>query len=99
PLPNCVRGRVQTCFSPRGSSRDDHRKTEASMSESTTHESHGLVVKCERGESKVTMTFTGVSDAPDPDTFLVPLLSKLGEGCKGAAVTLDFRDLDYMNSA
>jgi hypothetical protein len=69
------------------------------MSESTTHESHGLVVKCERGEAKVTMTFTGVSDAPDPDTFLVPLLSKLGEGCKGAAVTLDFRDLDYMNSA
>jgi hypothetical protein len=69
------------------------------MSESTTYENHGLVIRFDRKEPDVTLTFEGVSDAPDPDAFLTPLLEELGKKCKAAAVTVDFRGLTYMNSA
>src|SRR5690606_21976470 len=50
-------------------------------------------------DTTATIAWEGVSDAPDVRSFLSPLMARLSMELVGKAVTIDFRRLEYMNSA
>jgi hypothetical protein len=70
------------------------------MAEQTWHfEQDGLVIHASRLQGKGSVIWCGVSDSRSPSTFLSPILRDLSTKMKDADVTLDFRKLEYMNSA
>ncbi len=64
-----------------------------------TYEYEGLVLEVERSAAKAQIRWKGVSDSRFPGRFLNPLIDALVREMQGAAVTVDLRRLQYMNSA
>lgn len=59
----------------------------------------GLLVTAIRTNGKGTVTLQGTSDSRTPGAFLRPILQDLSDKLRGAAVTVDFSGLEYLNSA
>jgi hypothetical protein len=67
---------------------------------STNHFEHGgLIVSVIGAVSSATVRWQGVSDAREPGTLLSPFLSGLVDSLCDKDVFVDFRKLEYMNSA
>lgn len=64
-----------------------------------TMSSEGLFVHLAISPAQVVATFEGVSDSRDPAAFLGEVSSKLLEVGQSKRVLVDFRKLEYMNSA
>jgi hypothetical protein len=66
----------------------------------TFHFEHeGLIIDLEDAGDRATLRWKGVSDTRDPTAHLAPFFQKLLARLSGRAVTIDFRELEYMNSA
>ncbi len=63
------------------------------------HRQDGLVFSVERSDGAATVSLKGVSDARFPGHFLNPLIDEWVDKLKGSEVTVDLRQLEYMNSA
>ena len=63
------------------------------------YEQDQLVVVVEVSGTSATVVWRGVSDARHPGRFLNPLTEKLTQQLHFAQVTVDVRQLEYMNSA
>jgi hypothetical protein len=59
----------------------------------------GLVVKVLADEPSVHIKWEGVSDSRDPGTKLGQFLQEITPSLKERDVTIDFRSLEYVNSA
>lgn len=59
----------------------------------------GLAIRVERGDAEVVVRWQGVSDARDPGAEISPYLDALVGQLDGAAVSVDFSAMEYMNSA
>lgn len=72
------------------------------MSESKFHFEHeGLIIDFEgegEGES-ATIRWRGIGDSRDPSAHLSPFFATLVASLGGRSVVVDFRELEYMNSA
>lgn len=64
-----------------------------------TYEQDGLVVTASRAGGKARIHWSGVSDSRSPSAFLVPVEQELLTHLRDAEVTVDFSQLEYMNSA
>ncbi len=61
---------------------------------------HGdLVITVSRTGPKALVLWRGVSDARNPEAFLNETIRQIAEYVRGADVTVDFTELEYMNSA
>jgi len=70
------------------------------MTLSTNHFEHGgLTVSVIGAVASATVRWQGVSDAREPATHLSPFLSNLVDSIYNKDVCVDFRKLEYMNSA
>jgi anti-anti-sigma regulatory factor len=70
------------------------------MTHSTwTFEQDELSISVQRSKEGAVVIWRGVSDARNPGSFLNPMAERLLPLLKGARVTVDFRLLEYMNSA
>lgn len=58
-----------------------------------------LNITVSKADETVTVRWTGLCDARDPDSLFGPFMRKLVRELQGKAVTLDFREFEYMNSA
>jgi hypothetical protein len=58
---------------------------------------HIIVSRSPRGG--VTIRWTGISDARQPELVLGPFMKRLARDFKGEVVTIDFSGFEYMNSA
>jgi hypothetical protein len=63
------------------------------------YEHDGLVISVSKVGTQARISWSGVSDARHPGTFLDPVVAELIEQLKGFEVTVDFTELEYMNSA
>ena len=63
------------------------------------HRQDGLVFAVEQSAGTATIGLKGVSDARFPSHFLNPLIEEWVERLKDSEVTVDLRQLEYMNSA
>ena len=63
------------------------------------HRQDGLVFAVEQSAGTATIGLKGVSDARFPGHFLNPLIEEWVDKLKGSEVTVDLRQLEYMNSA
>jgi hypothetical protein len=63
------------------------------------HRQDGLVFSVERSGRTATICLKGVSDARYPGHFLNPLIEEWVDKLKDSEVTVDLRQLEYMNSA
>jgi hypothetical protein len=59
----------------------------------------GLIVTFSPDDDKLAVVFTGKSDSRSPSVFFEEMTPVLLEHAKGKRVFLDFRTLEYMNSA
>lgn len=59
----------------------------------------GLTIEVTTVQSIVHVVWRGVSEARDPDDALVPFLTGLADRLRAQKVSIDFRALEYMNSA
>jgi hypothetical protein len=59
----------------------------------------GLRIEVEERPGAATVHWLGVSDTRDPGQHLTPYLASLVEELEGKQVTVDFRKLEYLNSA
>ena len=59
----------------------------------------GLTISASRAGSRAVVTWKGISDGRSPGTFLGPVIDELAVYLKSADVTVDFTQLEYMNSA
>jgi hypothetical protein len=62
-------------------------------------EKDGLCIQMSRSGEQVSVCWLGVSDSRAPAAFLNPVIEQVVRGAKGAQVTVDFTQLEYMNSA
>jgi hypothetical protein len=62
-------------------------------------EQDGLSISVQRSKDMAVVVWRGVSDARSPSAFLRPVTEQLVPKLKGTKVTVDFRLLEYMNSA
>jgi hypothetical protein len=62
-------------------------------------ENDGLVITLASSQQSASIVWTGVSDTRDPTVFLGPLTERLTSSVKGLETTVDFRKLEYVNSA
>lgn len=72
------------------------------MSDSTLHlhfEHEGLVIDCDDSGESATIRWKGISDTRDPAAQLTPFFAGLVLHLRGRPVLVDFRELEYMNSA
>jgi hypothetical protein len=71
------------------------------MASTQSYSNNQLTIDVSKGETTITVHFTGKSMLRDPNEFVMPILLKtLGEGIgEKKRVVLDFRDLAYMNSS
>ena len=70
------------------------------MTHSTwTFEQDELSISVQRSRGAAVVVWRGVSDARNPGEFLKPMAERLVPQLKGTKVTVDFRLLEYMNSA
>ncbi|HEX6272822.1 MAG TPA: hypothetical protein VFZ53_07280 [Polyangiaceae bacterium] len=58
-----------------------------------------LSISVQRSRGSAIVVWRGVSDARNPGEFLKPMAERLVPQLKGTKVTVDFRLLEYMNSA
>jgi anti-anti-sigma factor len=63
------------------------------------HTQDSLVFSVERSGATATIRLKGVSDARHPAHFLGPLIDEWVDQLKDCEVTVDLRQLEYMNSA
>ena len=59
----------------------------------------GFVFSVEQSGEKATVAWKGVCDDRFPGQFVSPLIEEWGEKLKDFEVTVDLRQLEYMNSA
>ncbi|MBN1611489.1 MAG: hypothetical protein JW940_32950 [Polyangiaceae bacterium] len=59
----------------------------------------GFVFSVEQSGEKATVAWKGVCDDRSPSRFVSPLIEEWGEKLKECDVTVDLRQLEYMNSA
>ena len=62
-------------------------------------ELEGLTIRITASNEAVTITWEGISEIEDPETELSPFLIRLIPAHKEQKVVIDFRTLEYMNSA
>jgi anti-anti-sigma regulatory factor len=62
-------------------------------------EKDDLSISVHRSRDAAVVVWRGVSDARTPGAFLNPVAEQLVEKLRGTRVTIDFRLLEYMNSA
>lgn len=62
-------------------------------------ERDGLSVVVYKAKKNATVSWEGVSDARDPSAFLNPIIQQIVRDLADLVVTVDFRKLEYMNSA
>ncbi|NUP09835.1 MAG: hypothetical protein HOW73_27630 [Polyangiaceae bacterium] len=62
-------------------------------------ERDGLVLEVHRWGREVSVTWRGISDARDPSAFAGQVLRDLGNQPDVDSIELDFRKLEFMNSA
>ena len=58
-----------------------------------------LEIRVQRDGDRVTVSWHGISDGPNPGAELSPYLEGLVHASAGAHVEIDFTGMDYMNSA
>jgi len=58
-----------------------------------------LSISVQRSKDAAVVVWPGISDARNPGAFLKPMAEDLVPKLKGTRVTVDFRLLEYMNSA
>jgi anti-anti-sigma regulatory factor len=63
------------------------------------YEQDGLIITARKTGSKALVTWKGVSDSRTPGSFLNSVVSELATNLRDAEVTVDFTQLEYMNSA
>jgi hypothetical protein len=59
----------------------------------------GLSITVSRSGQNVTMRWSGLCDARDPELLFGAYMRRLARDLQGSSVTIDFRDFEYMNSA
>jgi anti-anti-sigma regulatory factor len=59
----------------------------------------GLTISASRTGSRAVVTWKGTSDGRSPGAFLGPVIQELADNLQSADVTVDFTQLEYMNSA
>jgi hypothetical protein len=64
-----------------------------------TFEQEGLCIRVVRSGGKGQMLWSGHSDSRLPHVFLDPIVRRVVELMPGALLTVDFRELEYMNSS
>jgi anti-anti-sigma regulatory factor len=62
-------------------------------------EQDGLSISVQRSKDAAVVFWLGVSDARNPSPFIRGVAEKVLPDLKGTKVTVDFRSLEYMNSA
>jgi hypothetical protein len=65
----------------------------------SVYEQNGLVITVEQSGDVASIVWRGVSDRPFPGQFLNPLIREWAQNLKDCSVTVDMRQLEFMNSA
>jgi hypothetical protein len=80
--------------------RDGDREEGRKMSDPEwKFEQDSLALVVSRSAGNASIAWEGVSDSPDPSAFLDAVIRRAVRELKGCAVAVDFRKLEYMNSA
>lgn len=60
---------------------------------------YSLEIKAEKSLGEVTIKWVGRSESPSPSDFLVPYFESILPELEGCKLTVDFKELAYMNSS
>lgn len=69
------------------------------MSEPKVYSSQALTIQVTEEGGKASLVWTGKSNEREPGKFITPILSGILEKTPGVEMTLDFQNLEYMNSS